>query len=181
MNESIWKKQIIEEREQKDEFFRMDPQSPLSFDDRQRFKGLNYYPPDPEYRFELQLREHEQKKVLIIEDTQGNEREFLKWGEFEFKIDNRDCILQAYKSSPEENRLFIPFRDATSGKETYGSGRYLDLEQDWHRTHQGYWILDFNQAYNPWCAYSEQYACPFVAPENWLAVAIRAGEKNFST
>ncbi|MGC9363535.1 MAG: DUF1684 domain-containing protein [Fidelibacterota bacterium] len=181
MNESIWKKQILEEREQKDEFFRMHPQSPLSFEDRRKFNGLQYYSPDPAYRFELPLFEHTQKSVLIIEDTQGNEREFLRWGEFRFSVDNIECVLQAYKSSPQEKRLFIPFRDETSGKETYGAGRYLDLEEDLHTTNRREkWILDFNRAYNPWCAYSDQYACPFVDSENWLKVAIRAGEKNFS-
>ncbi len=180
MNLSDWKENIKFEREEKDGFFKLHSQSPLSFDDRQKFKGLNYYPPDSDYRFEIELREHDQKEILIIEDTQGNEREFLRWGEFEFKINNITCKLQAYKSSPEEERLFIPFKDETSGKETYGAGRYLDLDDKNHQTRRGYWILDFNRAYNPWCAYSDQYACPFVAPENWLKVAIRAGEKNYS-
>jgi len=180
MNVARWKKQVMEEREQKDEFFKMHPQSPLSFKDRQRFNGLLYYPPDSGYRFELPLHEHARKSVLTIEDTQGNEREYLRWGEFRFTVDNADCRLQAYKSFPQEKRLFIPFRDITSGKETYGAGRYLDLEEDWHITGRGEkLILDFNRAYNPWCAYSDQYACPFVDPENWLKVAIFAGEKNF--
>jgi len=76
-------------------------------------------------------------------------------------------------------RLFIPFRDATSGQETYGAGRYLDLEADQHLTADGKWIVDLNRAYNPWCAYSEDYVCPFVLPENWLEVPIRAGEKSY--
>jgi hypothetical protein len=179
MNESMWQKQILGERAQKDEFFKMHPQSPLSFDDRREFNGLNYFPPEPNFRYELPLNEHSRKSVLTIEDTQGKERRLLRWGEFRFIVDNTECILQAYKSYPQENSLFIPFRDATSGKETYGAGRYLDLDEDQHLTPQRNWILDFNQAYNPWCAYSAQYACPFVAPENWLKVSIFAGEKNF--
>jgi len=142
-------------------------------------KGVNHYSLDPDYRFECQLQEHEKKDILKIEDTQGNEREFLRWGEFKFKISDTDCRLQAYKSSPEEDRLFVPFRDLTSGKETYGAGRYLDLEPGKHQTSEGKWILDFNQAYNPWCAYSKDYACPFVPPENWLKVDMRAGEKDY--
>ena len=67
----------------------------------------------------------------------------------------------------------------TSGKETYGAGRYLDLEADKDLTEEGKWILDFNKAYNPWCAYSEDYACTFTPPENWLKVPIYAGEKNY--
>jgi len=179
MEISEWKERISLELEEKDKFFKMHPQSPLSFDERQTFKGLNHYLLDPDYRFECHLQEHEKKDILKIEDTQGNEREFFRWGEFRFKIGDTDCILQAYKSSPEEDRLFVPFRDLTSGKETYGAGRYLDLETGKHQISGGKWILDFNHAYNPWCAYSTDYACPFVPPENWLKVEVRAGEKDY--
>jgi len=89
-------------------------------------------------------------------------------------------VLQAYKGSPEEDQLFIPFRDATSGQETYGGGRYLDLDATRNRTTDGIWILDLNEAYNPWCVFSEEYTCPFVPQENWLAVPVRAGEKNYA-
>jgi uncharacterized protein (DUF1684 family) len=106
-------------------------------------------------------------------------REFFRWGEFRFKIGDKDCTLQVYKSDPQEDRLFISFWDATSGKETYGAGRYLDLETGKHQTSEGKWILDFNRAYNPWCAYSKDYVCPFVPPENWLDVEVRAGEKAY--
>jgi uncharacterized protein (DUF1684 family) len=86
---------------------------------------------------------------------------------------------KAYKSSAEKGQLFIPFRDATSGRETYGAGRYLDLDPAWNRTAGGKWILDFNRAYNPWCAYTEAYTCPVVPKENWLSVPVRAGEKDY--
>jgi uncharacterized protein (DUF1684 family) len=180
MEISEWKEMIQNEREQKDIFFSSHYQSPIPFEDRQQFKGLDYYSPDPDFRFELELHEHEEKKVLKIEDTQGNEREFLRWGEFRFKIVDKVSTLQAYKGNPHEERLFVPFRDKTSGKETYGAGRYIDLDYEQHHTPQGKWILDFNKAYNPWCAYSDAYACPFVDPENWLKVAVRAGEKKYS-
>ena len=180
MQVSEWKEMIQKEREQKDRFFSGHYQSPIPFEERQQFKGLEYYPIDSDFWFKLELHEHEEKKKLKIEDTQGNERDFLRWGEFRFKVDDKECTLQAYKSDPGEVRLFVPFRDATSGKETYGAGRYIDLDSGEHYTTEGKWILDFNKAYNPWCAYSEFYACPFVAPENWLDVAVRAGEKNYS-
>ncbi|GAH31137.1 unnamed protein product [marine sediment metagenome] len=179
MEVSEWKRRIELERENKNNFFGMHFQSPILPEDRQKFRGLGYYPPNPDYRFEIELHEHKEKGVLKIEDTQGNAREFLRWGEFRFKIGDTDCKLQAYKSEPTEERLFVPFRDATSGKETYGAGRYLDLEPGKHYTTGGKWILDFNEAYNPWCVYSENYACPFVPSENWLKVLIRAGEKNY--
>jgi uncharacterized protein (DUF1684 family) len=111
--------------------------------------------------------------------TKGQEQDFLRWGEFRFKVGDREQTIQAYKSDPAEERLFILFRDATSGKETYGGGRYLDLESDRDQTAEGKWILDFNKAYNPWCVYSENYTCPLVPPENQLEIPIYAGEKNY--
>ena len=112
--------------------------------------------------------------------TKGREQDFLRWGEFRFKVGGKEQAIQVYKSDPAEGRLFILFRDVTSGKETYGAGRYLDLEPDKDQTVEKKWIFDFNKAYNPWCVYSENYTCPLVPPENWLEVPIYAGEKNYS-
>jgi uncharacterized protein (DUF1684 family) len=180
INVKKWEADLEMARSAKDEFFGSGhPQSPISPMKLQKFKGLAYYPPDPAYRFELDLHEHKEKTVLKVQDTKGWERELIRWGEFRFTINGKDCTLQAYKSDPAEKRLFVPFRDATSGKETYGAGRYLDLEPESHLTAGGKWIVDFNVAYNPWCAYSEAYACPFVAPENWLEASVLAGEKNY--
>lgn len=88
-------------------------------------------------------------------------------------------MLQAYKSDYLQESLFIPFRDITNGKETYSAGRYIDLDSVKHTIDKGKWILDFNRAYNPFCAYNSAYSCPFVPPENWLKVAIQAGEKKY--
>ncbi len=134
---SEWKEKLERERKEKDEFFAVHWQSPIPPEERAKFRGLVYYPPDPDYRFELELHEHRDKKMLKIEDTGGNMRDFLRWGEFRFKVGNEECILQAYKSDPREERLFIPFKDATSGKETYGAGRYIDLEYERDRTPEG--------------------------------------------
>ena len=176
---SDWKERRERERKGKDWFFAVHGQSPIPQGERAKFKGLVYYPPNADYRFELELHEHHDKKRLQIEDTGGNMRDFLRWAEFRFTIGEEECTLQAYKSDPREERLFIPFKDATSGKETYGAGRYIDLELDRDCTPEGKWILDFNKAYNPWCAYSKNYVCPFVPPENWLKVLMRAGEKSY--
>ena len=179
MQISEWNEGIEQEREVKDSFFAEHWQSPIPAKDRTRFGGLAYFPPDPTYRFELELHEHEEKGAVRMAYTKGQERDFLQWGEFRFKVGDREQAIQAYKNDPAEERLFILFRDATSGKETYGAGRYLDLEPDRHQTAEGKWILDFNEAYNPWCVYSEDYTCPLVPSENWLEVPIRAGEKNY--
>lgn len=179
MEISKWKERLEREREEKDRFFLLHPQSPIPFEERKRLKGLDYYPLNPNYRLKLELHEHDEKKTVKMAYTKGNEQEFLQWGEFQFRISGQEQILQAYKSNPEEDRLFIPFKDETSGKETYGAGRYIDLELERDHTPERRWILDFNKAYNPWCVYSEAYTCPFVPPENWLKVPICAGEKNY--
>ena len=179
MEISRWESEVLDERKHKDMFFGGHSQSPIPPKERLRFEGLDYYPPDQEYRFEIELHDHSTKEKIKVQDTRGNERQFLRWGEFRFKIQDKECTLQAYKSDPIEERLFIPFKDATSGKETYGAGRYLDLESTQHQTSEGKWILDLNRAYNPWCAYSKFYACPIVPSENWLEVQVPAGEKNY--
>ena len=178
MNESQWKAHLERQRKEKDWFFANHPQSPIPLQERASFKGLDYYPPDPSYRFELELHEHGEKSKVKMEVTGGGEQEYIRWGEFRFEIGGKEYTLQAYKRDPEEERLFVPFRDATSGKETYGAGRYLDLDRS-HYLGGGKWLLDFNEAYNPWCAYSDAYVCPFTPPENWLDVPIRAGERKY--
>jgi uncharacterized protein (DUF1684 family) len=179
MQTTEWKANLERARQRKDAFFAQHWQSPIAPQERPRFRGLEYYPPDPNYRFELKLHEHPEKQVVRMAYTKGNEQDFLRWGEFRFKIGKKEQTLQAYKGDPREEMLFIPFKDTTSGKETYGAGRYLDLEPEKDGTPDGKWILDSNQAYSLWCAYSEAYTCPFVPIENWLEVPILAGEKNY--
>ena len=161
-----WRKEIAEEREYKDEFFKKGPQSPLSFENKKVFKGLVCYPPDETYRYEMHIIEQAEKETLQIEDTKGNIRNILRFGEFRFSIQDTEYVLQAYKSDPQEDRLFIPFKDSTAGKEIYEGGRYLDFEPENDLTHDDTWIVDFNKAYNRWCAYSDDYACPYIPREN---------------
>jgi len=174
-----WKERIEIERRQKDLFFASGPQSPLPMEDRAGFEGLAYWPADPEYCYEVELHRHDEKEIIDVEDTSGQQRHMWRWGEFRFQLGGQECALQAYKDDPDEQRLFVPFRDKTSGKESYGAGRYLDLAYESDRSPDGKWIVDFNRAYNPWCAYSDAYVCPFVPPENWLKPAVRAGEKSY--
>ncbi len=170
---------IERERKEKDLFFKTHPQSPIPYEKRDSFNGLKYYPINPKLRFTLELHEHKDKKKIEINDNKGNKQEFIRWGEFRFKINGKQVTLQAYKSKSNEERLWIPFRDETNKEETYGAGRYIDLESFRHKE-GGKWILDFNQAYNPFCAYSENYVCPFIPSENWLKVKIEVGEKNIT-
>ncbi|MEA2103595.1 MAG: DUF1684 domain-containing protein [Candidatus Cloacimonadota bacterium] len=178
MLENEYLNQVITGRKQKDEFFASDYQSPIPQEESANFTKLNYFEPDLNYRFELEMIELSEKAKIKIEDTGGNLRDFLKWGKFTFTINDQKCLIYAYKSDEAEARLFIPFKDETSGKETYGAGRYLDLYEERDKIGSK-WILDFNMATNPWCAYSPNYVCPLIPFENILKVAIKAGEKNY--
>ncbi|MFB6095134.1 MAG: DUF1684 domain-containing protein [Halodesulfurarchaeum sp.] len=170
---------VQDQRRQKEQYFAESPRSPIPPAQQEDFPGLEYYPVDEDLRFELPLDEHDEKESLVVETTTGNEREYLRWGEFNFEVDGTTLTLQAYKGDPDEDRLWVPFRDETNGEETYGAGRYLDLEPDHHRVEDDGWVLDFNQAYNPTCAYNEAYECPLIPTENWLDVRIEAGEKDY--
>jgi uncharacterized protein (DUF1684 family) len=164
---------IEAERVEKDRFFRTHPYSPI--EDRSSFTGLNYYPPDPALRFELPLQKAEQVEELTIQTSTGDEQTYHRLGTVGFEIDGEPAALAIYQS-PDHDGLFVPFRDATSGQETYGAGRYLEpAELAGDRL-----LVDFNLAYNPYCAYSEQYSCPLPPLENWLKVPIRAGEKAYN-
>ena len=183
--EADWRDAIEAHRERKDEYFGEDPHSPIPPDERESFDGLAYYPPDDEYRFLLPLHEHDEKEAITVATSTDGEQTYLRWGEFRFSADGEEVTIQAYKSDPDDERLWVPFRDETSGEETYGAGRYLDLEPEAHRVGEeaggdgAEWVLDFNQAYNPTCAYSDRYECPLPPVENWLDVAIEAGERSY--
>lgn len=168
---------IRRDREQKDEFFGEHPRSPLPAAARGEFDGLRYFDVDPTLRFELTLHEFDDPEQITVETTQDGEQVYHDIGEFRFSVEGTEVTLHAFQPPDDENRLWVPFRDETSGETTYPSGRYLDLEDPDHRTADGRWILDFNTAYNPFCAYADAYECPLVPMDNWLDVPIHAGEK----
>jgi uncharacterized protein (DUF1684 family) len=173
--ESNYESRLRDQREQKEAYFREHPHSPVA---NGEFAGLDFYAVDPDYRFELPLVEFDETETIVVETTADGSQEYLRWGRFEFEVDGRSVTLTAYRADADEDRLWVPFRDATSGEETYGAGRYLDLELDEHRV-DGRWVLDFNEAYNPTCAYNHAYECPMVPTENWLEVRIEAGERDY--
>jgi uncharacterized protein (DUF1684 family) len=172
---SDWAESVREYRRRREEYLREDPHSPVPEAEREAFR-LRHYPPDPAYRFVVPLHEHDPPETVAVKTSTGQEREYLRWGEFRVDLGGDRVAIQAYRSDPDADRLWVPFRDATSGEETYGAGRYLDLEAEHHRTEEG-WVLDFNRAYNPTCAYAESYDCPLPPTDNWLDVPVEAGEK----
>lgn len=160
-------------RKQKDKFFKSDPDSPLSREQRRGFKGLQYYPENPTLRFEAEVEPFDEHLHVQMQTSTGDVQEYVKYGRFRFEVDGQPAELTVYAS--HDGGAFVPFADATRGSETYGAGRYLELEP--HGANRFH--VDFNLAYNPWCAYSPRYSCPIPPKENRLAVSIRAGEKNF--
>jgi len=170
---------ILQGRLAKDRDFKSGENSPIPGPERAGFQGLSYYPINPDLRFRAKLIRYPRPKQIRLGTNTGEIRSGLRYGYFEFQVENRTCRLNVYKleDAPDHGAsLFIPFRDATSGKETYGSGRYLDLKENT----SGIYDLDFNLAYNPYCAYNSEFSCPFPPAENTLQVPIRAGEKKYS-
>jgi uncharacterized protein (DUF1684 family) len=158
-------------RTQKDEFFATHPQSPLTPEQRDEFDGLKYFPEEPKLRFELSIEEFDVKENVQIITSTGDLREYERFGKVHFNVDGEDAELTIYST---EHGFFVPFVDSQAGIETYGAGRYLDPEM----LPNGKLELDFNLAYNPYCAYNEMYSCPLPPAENRLSVAIKAGEKS---
>jgi len=174
-----WADRLENDREAKVEYFRGSPHSPLPEGMRgDGFPGLAYFDPDPAYRFVLPLHEHDEKETVTVETTADGEQTYRRWGEFRADLGGETVTLQAYRPTDGADRFWVPFRDETNGEETYDAGRYLDLEADSHEV-DGEWVLDFNRAYNPTCAYNYAYECPLIPMENWLDIRVEAGEKDF--
>jgi uncharacterized protein (DUF1684 family) len=171
-----WKRALQRYRVQKDEFMKLGRDSPFSHSGQQDFKGLKYFEPDPAFRLPTKLQRYTNEGTAMMVTSTGTRQLFNKEGRFDLVVEGQAVQLQAYQSAEREDpSLFIPFKDATSGKETYGAGRYLDMKVQ----HDDVYLLDFNYAYNPYCAYIEGYICPLPPAENWLKIAIRAGEKKY--
>lgn len=176
-DEDAWKADLRAHREAKDEFFADSPQSPIPEDEREGFEGLSYFPPNPRYRVEATVDVHGDPETVVLERTAGDEVEYHDIATLHFDLDGEEHTLEAYRQ-PGSTTLFVPFRDATSGDETYGAGRYMEFDVERELEDGETLVLDFNLAYSPFCAYSEQYACPLPPAENHLDVAIEAGERH---
>ena len=164
-------------RSDKDEYFRSGPGSPIPAAEREAFAGLPYYPVDAALRFDgLRLEPYTGDEPVRFEipTSDGRLRPAERAGVFRFPLDSDERTLTGYIfEGGDVESVFVPFLDATSGHETYGAGRYLDLE----REEDGTYALDFNLAYHPSCVYDPKYSCPLTPAENRLPVPVRAGER----
>jgi len=160
-------------RERKDAYFRT-PRSPLTPEQRKTFAGLRYFPENPALRFTVRIERLPDAAPAPMQTSTGHVASYLRYGQVHFAVGGRPQTLTVYKSE-DHDALFVPFADATSGVESYGAGRYLNPEP----APDGTFTLDFNLAYNPYCAYSDHWTCPVPPAENRLKARIEAGEMAF--
>jgi uncharacterized protein (DUF1684 family) len=175
-----WAEELLEHRRARDAAFARDPDSPIPRAARGTFRGLAYFPPDPAFRYAGWVERYPTPERITIVTTSGTPRPCERWGRITFDRDGSGLTLQVYRMLDQPDRpggegLFLPFKDRTTGKETYPAGRYVDLEGP----DGGPFVLDFNRAYNPSCAYGEpeRFQCPVTPAENTLPIAVTAGER----
>lgn len=163
---------LVAHRKEKDELFSTSPHAPLDHRQQEHFSGLLYFEPNPDLVFTLEV-EPADRAAITIQTSDGRERVYRRDGHVAFQVASKEVRLTLYNTG--QPGYFVPFRDSTSGEATYGAGRYLDIDPN----SDGTVTLDFNYAYNPYCAYSDSYSCPMPPHDNWLSVPIEAGEKNW--
>lgn len=173
-------KPVIRERLAKDEEFRNPATSPLPAEDIPDFKGLPYFDYQLKYRVKARFERVTDAVPFKMQTTTSRRPEYVHFANVYFTIDAHEYKLEVYqnldliKKPGYEKHLFLPFSDETCGRESYGGGRYLDLQQP----ADDRIVIDFNTAYNPYCCYNSRYSCPIPPEQNDLPVRIEAGEKN---
>jgi len=163
---------LLAQRKAKDELFASSHHSPLADPTRHEFAGLSYYPPNQSLVFTVPVAPADGTEV-VVQTSDGQERVYRRAGTASFRVDGEAAQITLFSTG--HPGYFVPFRDSTSGQATYGAGRYLDVEPNEDATV----TLDFNLAYNPYCAYNDAYSCPLPPTDNWLQVPIEAGEKSY--
>ena len=164
-------------REQKDQSFKEDSESPIPEHKRAGFAALSYFDPDVSYRITADLTRLPQDSTISTPTSTKEQREFVKYGYADFVLENKAHRLLLLKPVGQNlhGSLFLAFTDETSGSETYPAGRYIDVKEPASNKVE----IDFNMAYNPYCAYNDNYSCPIPPPENHLKVRILAGERGY--
>jgi uncharacterized protein len=173
-------------RQQRDELFRSHPQSPIEPDERASFKGLRYFPYEAAYRVQAWFEPADGSELVIDTGGEDGAVRYRRAGRLVFELGGSPCRLTVLSLVQYAGGLFVPFRDTTSGRETYGGGRYLfDTAKDTDglvleiTPGSSDVVIDLNYAYNASCAYSPRWACPLAPPENYLTVPVRAGELTY--
>ncbi|MFC7073759.1 DUF1684 domain-containing protein [Halovenus rubra] len=168
---------LREKRAEKNEFFATHRQSPIPPEHRDTFDSLDYFDPDMEYRAEADVTRFSEPETVELDTSDGRSVRYSRLFEFSFELRGQTQTLAGYRQQPED-AIFVPFRDKTTGQQTYTDGRYIELETEQDLTDGDSIEIDFNLAYSPFCAYSETFACPLPPEENWLDIIVPAGEKS---
>ncbi len=176
-NPETYIENVEKERERQYKFIRFNIESPLTDEQKRTFGELEYFPIDPNYKVRAKMVPLENKKMVELPMTDGTLEKYLQHShaEFELKGESIKLLLLQSQKDPDRRNFFLAFADATSGEETYGGGRYINLRQDGKNSI----TIDFNLAYNPYCAYNPDFACPLPPRENILEIPINAGEKDY--
>lgn len=169
-------KKIQEARTEKDNFFKTSKQSPLKEAQKEAFEALSYFPIDETYKVEASLERLSEQEALRLPLSDGNEEIYIKYAWAKFTLQGTPQKLLLLKKSRQDPRLFLIFTDASSANSTYAGGRYIDIP---HKRSESKIIIDFNEAYNPYCAYNADFACPLPLAENEMKIEIKVGEKNY--
>ena len=160
------------------DFFKDASVSPLKKRDLKNFRGLDFFTYDSTYLVTAKLTKTPKEKPFMMLTTTDMVVEYIKYGTVSFELLNNQYSLDIYKNLEDPNErdnLFLPFLDDTNGNESYGGGRYINLDIPLGDN----LIIDFNSAFNPYCVYDEKYSCPIVPRENYIPLEIKAGVKNF--
>ena len=168
--------EITDFRKAKDQYFGGDQNPPLTNAQRNRFRGLEYFEENADLQFVLGVEEfpNDAKDLIQMVTSTGDTVPHIRWGQLRFYVNGEPVALVVYRSVGGDG-YFLPFMDATTGEESYSHGRYLDLPS----TDDGRLVVDFNYAYNPYCAYNPNWSCQIPLSENRLTVSITAGEKTY--
>ncbi len=166
-------------RQEKNEEMKNDPSSPFNQDNNAHFKPLKYFDVNPDFVFKSKLYRYGTNDTVIIFGTKGEKRKIIRFGYVLINYKNKQYKLNVYKGTSTNGLVYytIWFTDKTTGNETYGVGRYLDFDLNPDTSYV--YTIDFNLAYNPYCAYSAKYSCAIPSKEDHINLAIKAGEKNF--
>jgi len=173
----VYLEKIEKERDRQYKFIKFNIDSPLTEEQKKDFKELDFYGIDPSYKVRAKMVPLEEKKMIELPMTDGSMEKYLKHSFAEFDLNGKQqklLLLQSMKEMDKRN-FFLAFADETSGAETYGGGRYINLHQDGKNSI----TIDFNMAYNPYCAYNPDFACPLPPKENIMEIPILVGEKDY--
>lgn len=174
-------KALAEFRKGKDKHWKEDDESPLTMEQKSEFKGLNYFPPNKDLYFELTLDKNIPGvgKEVIIKTTGGEEQIYKRAGKIKFQVEEESVETIVFEDPEvEQFQYYLIFKDGTTGQETYGNGRMLQIENP-SADGSDKLVIDFNYAYNPYSSYNDNWDCPITPNENTLNVSIKAGEKKF--